>query len=71
TGIGCRRDPLEANMWYVKAAEQGDERARKRLATIRQAVGGEPEKQQVKETTPKKDSKKGKRISSSKSLFLC
>ncbi|KAI5298652.1 hypothetical protein KEM55_003121 [Ascosphaera atra] len=47
-------------MWYVKAAEQGDERARKRLATIRQAVGGEPEKQQVKETTPKKESKKEK-----------
>ena len=25
-GIGCRRDPLEANVWYVKAADHGDER---------------------------------------------
>jgi TPR repeat protein len=42
-GIGCRRDPLEANMWYVKAAEAGDERAKHRLAAIRDAVaGGDP-----------------------------
>ena len=25
-GIGCRRDPLEANVWYVRAADHGDER---------------------------------------------
>jgi TPR repeat protein len=40
-GIGCRRDPLEANVWYVKAADAGDERAKHRLAAIRAAVSGE------------------------------
>lgn len=39
-GIGCRRDPLEANVWYVKAADQGDERARTRIAAIRAAASG-------------------------------
>ncbi|KAI1082775.1 HCP-like protein [Whalleya microplaca] len=39
-GIGCRRDILEANVWYVKAAEAGDERAKQRLAAIRAAVSG-------------------------------
>ncbi|OQD69902.1 hypothetical protein PENPOL_c002G02693 [Penicillium polonicum] len=39
-GIGCRRDPLEANVWYVKAADQGDERAKHRIATIRAAAEG-------------------------------
>jgi TPR repeat protein len=39
-GIGCRRDILEANVWYVKAADAGDERAKQRLATIRAAVSG-------------------------------
>lgn len=39
-GIGCRRDPLEANVWYVKAADSGDERAKARLAAIRQAASG-------------------------------
>lgn len=42
-GIGCRRDPLEANVWYVRAADQGDERARHRLAIIRSAETGAPE----------------------------
>ncbi|CAG8040555.1 unnamed protein product [Penicillium olsonii] len=37
-GIGCRRDPLESNVWYVKAADQGDERAKHRIATIRAAA---------------------------------
>ncbi|KAI1000188.1 Chitin synthase regulator 2 [Podosphaera aphanis] len=42
-GIGTRRDPLEANVWYVKAAESGDERAKLRLAAIRAAAsGGKP-----------------------------
>ncbi|KAF2836493.1 HCP-like protein, partial [Patellaria atrata CBS 101060] len=41
-GIGCRRDPLEANVWYVKAADQGDDRARQRLAIIRAAASGDP-----------------------------
>lgn len=39
-GIGCRRDMLEANVWYVKAADAGDERATQRLAVIRAAVSG-------------------------------
>ncbi|KAI9650515.1 Chitin synthase 4 [Ciborinia camelliae] len=39
-GIGCRRDPLEANVLYVKAAEAGDERAKHRLAKIRAAASG-------------------------------
>ena len=39
-GIGCRRDILEANVWYVKAADAGDERAKQRLATIRAAISG-------------------------------
>lgn len=39
-GIGCRRDILEANVWYVKAADAGDERATLRLAAIRAAVSG-------------------------------
>lgn len=39
-GIGCRRDPLEANVWYVKAADAGDERAKLRLAAIRAAASG-------------------------------
>ncbi|MCJ1484916.1 hypothetical protein MMC06_005089 [Schaereria dolodes] len=40
-GIGCRRDPLEANVWYVKAADDGDERATFRIAAIRAAASGE------------------------------
>ena len=40
-GIGCRRDPLEANVWYVKAAGHGDERAKQRLAIIQAAASGQ------------------------------
>jgi TPR repeat protein len=57
-GIGCRRDPLEANVWYVRAAEQGDERAKHRLAAIRAAAAGgnpievhEPKTPKVKKHT--------------------
>lgn len=39
-GIGCRRDILEANVWYVKAAEAGDDRASQRLSAIRAAASG-------------------------------
>ncbi|KAH6671270.1 hypothetical protein B0J14DRAFT_656249 [Halenospora varia] len=39
-GIGTRRDPLEANVWYVKAADAGDDRAKHRLAAIRAAASG-------------------------------
>lgn len=41
-GIGCRRDPLEANMWYVRAADQDYEQAKQRLAIIRAAASGDP-----------------------------
>ena len=48
-GIGCRRDPLEANVWYVKAAEHGDKRAKDRLALIQAAaVGSTPDKKSKK-----------------------
>jgi TPR repeat protein len=40
-GIGCRRDPLEANVWYVQAADHGDERAKQRLAIIQAASSGQ------------------------------
>lgn len=39
-GIGCRRDPLEANVWYVRAADQGEDRAKVRIAAIRDAASG-------------------------------
>ncbi|EMC95225.1 hypothetical protein BAUCODRAFT_59931, partial [Baudoinia panamericana UAMH 10762] len=39
-GIGCRRDPLEANVWYVSAADKGNETAKQRLAIIRAAAAG-------------------------------
>ncbi|MCJ1387461.1 hypothetical protein MMC18_000304 [Xylographa bjoerkii] len=39
-GIGCRRDPLEANVWYVQAADHGDERAKHRINAIRAAASG-------------------------------
>ena len=39
-GIGCRRDILEADVWYVKAADAGDDRAKQRLAIIEAAVSG-------------------------------
>ena len=41
-GIGCRRDPLEANVWYVRAAEHGNETAKQRLQIIRAAAAGTP-----------------------------
>ncbi|KAK9451527.1 uncharacterized protein V1518DRAFT_369035 [Limtongia smithiae] len=33
-GIGTSRDLLEANVWYVRAAERGEERAKARLKTL-------------------------------------
>ena len=56
-GIGCRQDSLEANVWYVRAAQQGEDRAKARLAIIRHAAsGGDPNALPV-ETEPKE--KKG------------
>jgi len=40
-GIGCRRDPLQANVWYVSAADKGYDAAKQRLAIIKSAVAGE------------------------------
>jgi TPR repeat protein len=39
-GIGCKQDALEANMWYWRAAQQGEERAKQRMAAIHQAASG-------------------------------
>lgn len=59
-GIGCRRDILEANVWYVKAADAGDERAKQRLAIIQAAVSGEGVPMDVAPPRNGKLSKNGK-----------
>lgn len=58
-GIGCRRDPLEANVWYVRAADQGDERAKQRIATIRAAAEGRSPAQNGKEGQKEKQKSLG------------
>ena len=62
-GIGCRRDPLEANVWYVKAADHGDERAKQRLAIIRAAASGDPD-------IPAPDKEKGKKGANNKDCIV-
>ncbi|KAK0703793.1 hypothetical protein B0T26DRAFT_659097 [Lasiosphaeria miniovina] len=66
-GVGCRRDILEANVWYVKAADAGEERAKIRLAAIRAAVSGgtpmevaAPRNAKIKKSTTEKDDKECK-----------
>lgn len=59
-GIGCRRDPLEANMWYVRAAEQGDATAKQRLAIIRAAASGDTGVPMRTEEAKAKELKSGK-----------
>lgn len=60
-GIGCRRDPLEANVWYVKAADHGDERAKQRLAIIQAAASGQSQPStNVDKSKLKKGAKDGK-----------
>ncbi|KAL1965771.1 hypothetical protein VTN77DRAFT_5092 [Rasamsonia byssochlamydoides] len=59
-GIGCRRDPLEANVWYVKAADQGDERAKHRLAAIQAASEGADPKKAAAGAIGGKDKRKAK-----------
>jgi TPR repeat protein len=59
-GIGCRRDILEANVWYVKAADAGDERAKQRLAIIQAAVSGEGTPMEVASPRNKKGGKDDK-----------
>lgn len=51
-GIGCRRDPLEANVWYVRAADQGEDRAKHRIASIRAAASGETAAVAASATSP-------------------
>lgn len=49
---------MEANVWYVKAAEHGDERAKKRLQTIKANQLGDAgvnEKDKKKKNALKKD----------------
>lgn len=57
-GIGCRRDMLEANVWYVKAADAGDERARQRIAVIQAAVSGQGTPMEVAAPRGKKGANK-------------
>ncbi|KAL9035809.1 MAG: hypothetical protein Q9214_006422 [Letrouitia sp. 1 TL-2023] len=59
-GIGCRRDPLEANVWYVRAADQGDERAKHRIAAIRAAASGGSRMPPREMMGGKKEEEKGK-----------
>lgn len=58
-GIGCRRDPLEANVWYVKAADQGDERAKHRIAAIRAAADGANPANAARHSRFRKDKSQG------------
>ncbi|KAF2146847.1 uncharacterized protein K452DRAFT_219084 [Aplosporella prunicola CBS 121167] len=39
-GIGCRRDTLEANVWYIRAMDHGSDLAKKRLERIKNAASG-------------------------------
>jgi TPR repeat protein len=55
-GIGCRRDALEANVWYVRAADHGDERAKQRLSIIQAAASGQ---QHLPMSSTKEKLKKG------------
>ncbi|KAG5979849.1 hypothetical protein E4U55_004701 [Claviceps digitariae] len=59
-GIGCRRDVLEANVWYVRAADAGDERARQRIAVIQAAVSGQGTPMEVAPPRVKKGDKDDK-----------
>ncbi|KAG6230692.1 hypothetical protein E4U34_008100 [Claviceps purpurea] len=59
-GIGCRRDILEANVWYVRAADAGDERAKQRLAVIQAAVSGQGTPMEVAPPRVKKGDKDDK-----------
>jgi len=57
-GSGCTRDELEANKWYTQAAELGDERAKRRLETLR-IVNNRYIDSLDKSNTNKKKNKKG------------
>ena len=68
-GIGCRRDPLEANVWYVRAADKGDDRAKQRLAIIRAAASGEPERPMSVGQPKSKDLTANNRLLKSKQII--
>ncbi|KAK9474503.1 uncharacterized protein V1510DRAFT_360884 [Dipodascopsis tothii] len=57
-GIGIERDLVEANLWYVKAAEAGDERAVARLKALREAADPQP-KQKGKAPAKRLKAKRG------------
>ncbi|KAG6010654.1 hypothetical protein E4U21_005152 [Claviceps maximensis] len=59
-GIGCRRDILEANVWYVRAADAGDERAMQRIAVMQAAVSGHGTPMEVAPSRIKKSDKDDK-----------
>ncbi|KAI5780660.1 hypothetical protein DFH27DRAFT_488551 [Peziza echinospora] len=63
-GIGCRRDTLEANVWYVKAADNGDQRAKDRLAVINSAASDATANKKSKKN--KKEKPEGRRKSEDK-----
>lgn len=56
-GLGCPQDASGATEWYVRAADQGDVRAKQRLATIHAAANG------VRPEATAGNSKSGKRSS--------
>ncbi|KAF3905560.1 hypothetical protein AA313_de0205468 [Arthrobotrys entomopaga] len=60
-GIGCMRDEVGANTWYVRAAEHGEERAKLRLRTIEAAMHNSVDKlskaKKPKQTTTNTDEK--------------
>ena len=60
-GIGCRRDPLEANVWYVRAADQGNTTASQRLQIIRAAAAGEDQAVPMKKMDAKSKELAGKK----------
>lgn len=70
-GIGCRRDPLEANVWYVKAADQGDERAKHRIAAIRAAADGANPANAARHSRFRKDKSQGMYPNYCKHILSC
>jgi hypothetical protein len=54
-GIGCGRDPLEANAFYVRDDDLADERAKVRIVAIREVASSGP----TMETAKKKSGSVG------------
>ncbi|KAK9456391.1 hypothetical protein V1511DRAFT_457706 [Dipodascopsis uninucleata] len=71
TGVGTQRDLLEANMWYHKAAECGDDRAAARLKTLNERDPNSVQPSLANQKLKKKLTKKeGKKPASASSLNL-